>query len=247
MDMRNYSLILVFAYLFFMISCTKDKDNVIIPEVPPTDIDSTDTTATIDTVTFTKVDLGTFYLNQTSLYCLPYYGKKAVTFINESGEKVKFSIDENDLDIAKNLIYKFNVKTTGDTVLYEYRRQTKSFNIINDSLDTYFFLSLGVQVYINDPESKFISDQLNIYSRDSEKDKNIYWLFNKTINQRTAPDYYDYNIKYPEITFLGRTFTKVEKSEISNQIRPPVYYNYTEGIVAFTDHENKLWRFDSME
>ena len=191
------------------------------------------------------VEIGDYFLLPENLDILPYENKFKVIFTDSLLNHVTFQVSFANTYVSDAIMYKYNVHTQGDTVKYCYSSQRKTFNLRNDSLGISFSNTVYASPYYSDPESGFIADLMDVYYSDLHDNLlTAYGVFSKMLNQRTFPYAFGENEKHTEISFHGKTFVNVEKS---NSFEPKilVYYNFTEGIVAFTDKTEKLWRFES--
>ena len=220
-------------FLFFLPGCEYDVIEHIDP-VDPSVNEKCDT------------DIGSFKLLSTSFSAMPYYGKSKVIFTDSLANLAEFTIHEFDTYVINGVLYRYNVNEPGDTVKYCYASENKGFSVSDTTLKIYLSLSLKASPYYSDPESGKVADVLNINYRNLSDTVFISWqVFYKLVDQRTYPDPYTTNEFFSSISFHGRDFQNVERTKFSNP-KLELYYNQTEGIVAFRDKTNKLWRFDSM-
>jgi hypothetical protein len=228
MKLLNYlSLLLLFAFLF---ACKKEDPNPDNPQ-PPENKDS--------------VDIGSFSLLETSRNMVPYKDKSSVTFVDSAGNELVFPIDIFANKTSHGCYWKYDVHEPGDTVKYCYKSKYDSYRLKNEANNLYLRVHLEAAPYFGDPESGKVADVLNVSMRDAVE-TNIYrQIFYQTIDQRSHPEPFDDNTIYPQITFWGRDFSNVSKTNFSTPYRL-LYYNQEFGIVAFTDHDGKLWRFKEM-
>lgn len=228
MKRLHYLPILLFATLLF--SCKKEDEGSENPP-PPENKDS--------------IDIGSFKLLETSRDKIPYNGKSSVTFVDSAGNELVFPIDDFTKKTAKGCYWKYNVNEPGDTIRYCYSAEYDNFWLKNEANNLYLQVLLEASPYYADPESGKVADVLQVFMRDELEAAKSYQVFYQTIDQRTYPESYDNNTTYPQITFWGREFFNVYKTDYTTPYRL-LYYNQEFGIVAFSDHDGKLWRFKEM-
>lgn len=190
------------------------------------------------------IDIGSYELLDESLEKLPYLDLEGLVFVDSSGNSITFSIDEKPLfQSTGNTLYKYDVFEVGDTVLYRYTSEIKSFEIQNDSLDMRFSVSLAARPYYPEPENEFIADVLNIYCNNPDPNITSSQVFYHETSTRTWPTSWNSDV-IEEIEIMGRSFTEVYNIDFINPISV-VHFNYEFGIISFTDMNGKLWRFES--
>ncbi len=228
--MKNQLNILVTLLALTLISnCAKNDDEQITSEG--------DTNVTI-------IDIGEYTLLEESIAALPYLNKTSITFVDSLANQVEFSIQEFDLlQIDSAFLYKYNVYEPGDTVLYKYAGEIKRFKLQNDSLGMVFDLSLRARPYYEDPEQGYVADVLEIICSNPDSENSYSTVFYHVVDRRTWPFYIPSEV-ISGIEIIERLFYDVylglyDKSE--------VYFNFEYGIVSFTDRDENLWRFESME
>lgn len=189
--------------------------------------------------------LGIHELLVSSWDAIPYYCKSELVFIDSTGNKEYFSIEESSIFPGEGQMFKYDVNAPGDTVAYCYISERKPFKIRNDRLGILLYLSLKAVPYAPDPTAYLISDVLEILYQDiSQNSNSLYNEFLTTVDVRTFPGPAG-NAYYPSLIFNGREFKDVQKSDLYGS-RLMLYFNETEGIVAFRDRTNNLWRFERM-
>lgn len=217
--MKNFSL---FSFgLLMLIGCKKDKMNKLED----------------------CIDIGEYFLLTESLEVMPYLNKKKAQFVDTLGNYIELEINErplNDIMDSELTIYDYNVHVQGDTVRYKFRNQSKTYSLVNDTLNLYFILTLEAFPSTN----MTVSDILGISILNTNPNSNAlsFPLGTLVVNQRSRPEIMPSLLprEYDEINFYGKKFNKV--FEIIDRV--DVYFNYEFGIVVFSDYEDKLWRFE---
>ena len=190
------------------------------------------------------IDIGSYDLLDESLEKLPYLNIEELVFIDSSDNRVSFIVNERPLfESAGATLIKYDVFEAGDTVLYRYKSEIKSFDIENDSLDMRFSMSLAAKPYYPEPENQFIADVLNIYCNNPDPNITSSQVFYHETNTRTWPITWNSDV-IEEIEIMGRSFTEVYNVDFISPISV-VHFNYEFGIISFTDMNGKLWRFES--
>lgn len=191
-------------------------------------------------------EIGSYEILNSSFDAIPYYGKKKIVFEDSLGQLVECTISEVNSLLSGGTFIHYNVNEPGDTVRYCYSAQRKNFSIKNDSLEINFLVSLRSAPSYSDPQSGRVADLLEIYFNDlTVTPYKGYQVFSKMVDQRTYLNPFSSNELFATIQFHGEEFHNVEKTKFTNP-ELILYYNQSEGIVAFRDKTNKLWRFDGM-
>lgn len=192
------------------------------------------------------IDIGSYYLLETSIANLPYLDKSQVIFVDSLQNQITFTIDERELYFPDKPghLFRYNVNEEGDTVRYSYKSEVKRFTIANDSLELNYDFTLAARPYYNDPESGYVADIINIFCRVPEQLPEIIasQVFSAIVDQRTYPISYNTD-QFEHMEFIGRTFEDVYHNNFSDPVSD-VYFNYTFGILSLTDHTGKQWRFE---
>lgn len=217
--------------LSLLASCKKDPIEKISDPPPSVNKDS--------------IHIGSYTLLETSRDAMPYKGKSSVTFVDSAGNEMVFPITAFTKKTLHGCLYRYDVYAQGDTVKYCYTTEYDSYSLKNEANNLYFSVKLEAHPYHADPESGKVADVLNIFLRDTIEIGKSYQVYYQTIAQRSFPQQYDGNTVYPQINFWGRDFSNVAITNFSTPYRL-LYYNQEFGIVAFTDHNGKLWRFKEM-
>lgn len=225
--MRLFAYTTILLILFAAVSCTKIKS---------------DTHSQV-------VQLGSFALLPDSRNAIPYYGNQGVRFVDSLGNEMSFQISVSSGTSLAGCLVKHDVFEPGDSVQYCYTVNGDVIWLINteSARNINFQLILHPLPYYPDPESGSIADILDIwfYTAAQPPNPDARQVFNMTVNQRTYPQISDANTLIPSIQFNGMLFSSVQKTNFSMPASD-LYYNTALGIVAFTDHAGKLWRFKEM-
>ena len=215
--------------LLFLISCKGDVLFTALP-APGTEI----------------VDLGEYRLLASSVFAIPYLGKKQVQFRDSLGQSIIFKIEEQDFYLPDHpySLIRYGINQPGDTVRYHYRPESKKFMLRNDSHKLNLELEIQATPYYSDPASLFVADILKVYYKISNASSTFgYQVFSDYTSLRTWPVTPTTTNQLGKRTFFGRTFSDVLQSAFPNSIAE-LYFNDEVGIVAFTDADRKTWRFD---
>ncbi len=223
---QRFIILLVSCLLIFTSSCKKEE--VIIEEEEETN----------------NIDVGEYSLLPESLELLPYLGKERIVFIDSLGNTTNFQITEFDLFSSSSTYIKYDIFELGDTVEYDYRAEIKRFSLTNDSLSMTFNMSLSSKPYYNDPESQAVADVLTIFCTTLNDPFSGFSVFYDLTNQRTYPSPFT-NISIDELELFGRTFQDVIVTDYTEP-KSLIQFNYEFGIISFTDHEGKTWRFEAL-
>lgn len=231
----KYFLIFIFTTGLILHSCKGDDDFV-------TEDAYENSLGTCDE------DLGDFNMLPESLNITPYQDKSKIIFENATGEKKEFNIlEKNPLNID-GLFLDYNVFMDGDTVGYCFTTQRKQFIISNLELDIQFEINIETRPYYASLEDKLMADVINIFYTDKTVSPERYVLiFRKNIDKRNYPvDLYTNNTVLENKEFLSQSFNAVEFTNY-NSPNLHLYFNQTEGIVAFENAHFGLWRFSTLE
>ena len=184
-------------------------------------------------------------LPSSSNYLKPYYERDSVIFVDSLGNELILKI-KTTLNSKRTSIWTFyDVNVVGDTVQREYPCTGDRISLKDDSGQYLITMDLFPQLYIpsTDTNSMKAVDHLFIWLNQAFYPK-TYSVYSKIIDARGSEEDYHYwsiNITEPTRTFWGATFLMVEHTDYHNP-KALVYFNTTEGIVAFTDYNHKLWR-----
>jgi len=186
-----------------------------------------------------------FTMLETSYESLPYFdGGSEVVFQNEAGEQKSFSLIERSMRTIDGIFYDYNVYEDGDTVSYCYSVERKQFVISNEELDLEFEVNVEVRPYYPSLKQELVADIINIFYTNNEISPSLFtMIFRKNIDNRTYPNQlYANNVMKLDRSFLGKEFKNVEHTAFNNPSLI-LYFNKTEGIVAFNNDLFGLWRY----
>ena len=227
--MKHNLLLFSLAFGLWMIASCK-KENTDIPD--PTENED-------------SIDIGAYALLESSRNAVPYKGKSSVTFVDSAGNELIFPITVFANKTLEGCLYKYDVHQQGDTVKYCYKTEYDSYGLVNNANNLYFQIMLEAKPFYSDPESRKVADVLHVSIRDATETGKYHQVYYQTIALRSFPLLYDDNTTFAQLTFWGRDFSNVSKTNFAIPYRL-VFYNQEFGIVAFTDHNGKLWRFKEM-
>lgn len=224
------SLLLTLFTLPFLSSCNLDDG---------TDVDPVEGLPTID--------IGSYSLLPESIAQIPYVNQSGIIFVDTFGTEVFFSIEEEDVfESSAANYYKYDVFEEGDTVVYEFNTEIKTFNLESTALGMQFRLRLRAMPYYGDPESEAVADVMEIsLPVPNSPNFSSQQVFRHEVNTRSYPTSFN-NEPIPEIEIFDRTFTEVIWNDYANPISQ-VYFNFEYGIVSFTDYQGKQWRFENFQ
>lgn len=192
---------------------------------------------------FSYKDLGLFHLLPESIEQLPYKDKSLVVFSDSLNNKVNFNILEgDDISTYMSSIQHYNVFEEGDTVIYDYRSESKSILIFNDSLAVKLGIYLSAEPLYQTPDIDVVADVLSLKYFNLNSQNSSTQVLKHIMNLRTWPTLY-YIPLIAEIEILGVTFYNVVDNNVS-QHESTVKFNYEFGVISFIDRQGKLWRFE---
>lgn len=194
---------------------------------------------------FSYKDLGLFHLLPESIEQLPYKDKSLVVFADSLNNKVNFNIHESDdISTYRSSIHHYNVFEEGDTVIYEYRSETKGILVSNDSLSIKLVIQISANPLYETPDIDVVADILTISYINLNNQNTSTQVFSNVMNPRTWPSYY-YTPPINEIEIHGVTFMNVLYNR-QTQNKSNTNFNLENGVLSFTDFQGKLWRFDKL-
>jgi len=226
----SITLLLALFTLPFLSSCNLDDGTDVAPEKGlPT------------------IDIGSYSLLPESIAQIPYVNQSGIVFVDTFGTEVFFSVEEEDIfESNGSNYYRYDVFEEGDTVVYEFNTEIKTFNLESTALGMQFRLRLRAMPYYADPESEAVADVMEIslpFLNSSSFSSQI--VFRHEVDTRSYPTSFN-NEPIPEIEIFDRTFTEVIWNDYTNPISQ-VYFNFEYGIVSFTDYQGKQWRFEDFQ
>lgn len=190
-----------------------------------------------------NIDIGSFELLDESITQFPYQNKTLAVYRDTVGNEVLFRVSEALHEPARSTLIRYNVYLPGDTVRYSYDYEYRHAGLYCEELDVRFTVNLKAEPYHPDPTTEYVADVLNvfIYNQGSTtKSTQVFW---HVLDQRTWPEVFSATSNIASLNVFDQVFQNVFVTNISNPISK-VYFNYDVGIVSFTDHAGKRWRFD---
>lgn len=226
----SITLLLALFTLPFLSSCNLDDGTDVAPEEGlPT------------------IDIGSYSLLPESIAKIPYVNQSGIIFVDTFGTEVFFSVEEEDIfESNGSNYYRYDVFEEGDTVVYEFNTEIKTFNLESTALGMQFRLRLRAMPYYADPESEAVADVMEVslpFLNSPNFSSQI--VFRHEVDTRSYPTSFN-NEPIPEIEIFDRTFTEVIWNDYTNPISQ-VYFNFEYGIVSFTDYQGKQWRFEDFQ
>ena len=191
-------------------------------------------------------DFGKFTLDPSSLLFNRYVEGNKVYFVDSLQNTLILNVIKVYRWTHTGFRTRFDYPAPGDTIRYCYRPDVLVTILETD--DKTIGLRQMIETQITGPvfSPTNFSDFISIFSSYPSGINKITSVFHDLINVRTS----DCQPFYAEIlsayTVFGRTFKNVRFTEYYNQ-KVRLWFNPTEGIVAFTDESDKLWRFDRVE
>ncbi len=218
--------------LLFVTVLTSCDDDDVVP------IDPTETTPD------KPLELGEFYLLESSVAMFPYKSDVRVVYVNAAGEEITLTVEVDPITQPQVGTYASYIWEDGeavDTIYYNYGGQNLTARMRSIELDIEFEVSLGTALWYEDLSSGSIADILIVAFEGIG-------LFSHLTDPRSWPGEYDWSTQPDTVTFLDRAF-----SDAMTDTRPgglPLahpWFNYSEGIIAFHDRDSTLWRFERFE
>jgi len=206
-------------------------------------------------------DLGDYRLKYPSVLAMPYENKKWAVFADSLGRLDTFSISFTPKKRSRQMHYVYNGFVQGDTVRYCYMTQYYHCTLESKNLKLQFKITVAArplcldeQRVCTDAESKKPIDMLSVAYCDVAKpgDRYHYVIFHKVMGSTSATNQLGKRLTYPESEFFGRKFQSVEQIDSSKK-KPYIeasgsklYYNTSDGIVAFSVNNGNLWRLEAL-
>lgn len=218
-------LIIFSAFLFTFSSCKKDDSATLCADE----------------------DMGTFRLLENAIESIPYTSDTKLFFQDSLGNEISMEVEYENGGHDSGYNYfsttceydsKLEKQIITDLDFYEYK-----ISEVGDSINMNFKLDLRVDPFNNNFGVVNVSDKLLINQRSKTSTNAWVTQLIVLVNQRDLTD--DELSNFPEplnITLLGREFENVYYD-----YNAFVYYNYSQGLIAFRDWDNKLWVLDRAE
>ena len=208
------------------------------------------------------IPLGKYFLQYpNSVLVMPYENKSQVVFTDSTGRLDTFQIKFVRKRRQPWVQYVYNGKAPGDTLKYCYERQYYQCILESKASKLKFILDvaamprcLAEKQPCGDAGSKPGVDVLNIWCTDDHTGSRYSFL----IFQKFVSPPADYTIPgvqewYPEKELLHRTFKNVVSVNYlldkpsAPAFRSRLFYNTSEGLVAFSTNDGPLWRLSGMD
>jgi hypothetical protein len=193
--------------------------------------------------------LGKYTLAQSSVDVNKYKLGQKVIFVDSNKNELKLNVENvsrSSGDLGQSKIFLYNYKIEGDTAVFCYHADFLSVNLSTTDNKIRFNLSLHTKPYYGDPLSGKFSDLIDIFIVDKSDPLKGSGVFSTIINKQNNPDLIDYTKSIPEKALYGKTFKDVMYNQFANTSYY-LWYTLQDGIVAFTDHDGKKWRYDRTE
>jgi hypothetical protein len=224
---RIYYIFLVLS--FVSTGCDKEEKN---PDI------------VIDDHQICDYDLGKYILHPNSILANPYRFGEKISFVDSLLDTMTLSVINvyRPNNTGNSMLYFYNYHVPGDTVIMCYMADNLYVFLQSDKSHLRFGLNISTQPYYSDPRSGKFSDEINIWVNEKDDPNKSYGVFYDIVHQQNAPENTSRVVNLPVFDLFGKAFNQVKYNEFQNTSKK-LWYNDTEGIVAFTDHEGKLWRF----
>lgn len=190
-----------------------------------------------------------YTLSQSSIDVNKYKLGDKVIFVDSNKNELILNVSSvkkssDDLGLTKMFVYDYKVK--GDTAIFCYNADRLEIKL--NTSDNIIRLKLGVypKPYYDDPLSGKFSDYLHVYLFDQLEPFKSSGVFETIIDKKNNPDILNFTKTISELTIYGKTFKDVMYNEFANA-KNYLWYTMSEGIIAFTDHDGKKWRYDRTE
>jgi hypothetical protein len=225
---RNWfiKMFVCFAMISSMTSCLTSDDN------------------TDGTVKCT-FDIGKQNLVETSKEFLPYKNVQNLIFRDSLGVKKVFEVTFSESHSSlNNVFYIKEVNKVVDSIVncmlsqsWDYKlKEIGGSLLLNARIYNDFDLSTGQKKVLDKVEIQVSEDITSIVG---------FSAFKMTVDNRTSTAMTSEVItKYDSFEVYDTTYTNVFSSFTTADPRHKAYYNKTEGIVAFTESNGRLWRYD---
>ena len=190
-------------------------------------------------------DLGKQNLVETSKEFLPYKNVQNLIFRDSLGVKKVFEVTFKDSHSSlNNVFYIKEINKVVDSIVncmlsqsWEYTlKEIGGSLILNAKIYNDFDLSVGEKKVLDKVEIQVSENITNIAG---------FSAFKMTVDSRSSTAMTSEVLtKYDSFEVYDTTYTNVFSSFTTSNPRHKAYYNKTEGIVAFTESNGRLWRYD---
>jgi hypothetical protein len=222
--------------LLFLAICTGcDKDD--LPVADPTVV-----------VKACDFDLGAYTLHPTTVEASLYKKGQKITFVDSLNNTMVIKVAEvlRSTHFGNSVHFFYNYFVQGDTVRMCYRGDYLTTSLQSSDGKIVFSHSIGTNPLHSDPRSGKYRDVLNIILHERDDPRRGVGVFGDVIHHQNSPAESNGVKKIPSFSVFSKTFTDVRYNEYENS-GTNLWYNTTEGIVAFKDHDGTLWRFEKVE
>lgn len=206
--------------------------------------------------------LGEYFLGYpNSVLVMPYENKRQVVFVDSMGRLDTFQIKFIRKRRQPWTQYLYTGIATGDTLKYCYERQYYQCILESRASNLKFILDVAAMPrcllekrVCADEASKQRVDVLSIWCTGGNTDSRYsFQVFQKIVNP--PADYAVPGVRewYPEKELLGRVFKNVASmaylldKPAAPVFRSRLFYNTTEGLVAFSTNDGPLWRLAGVD
>lgn len=221
--MRNYII-----WLLLVLLCSCDKENI-----EPSDHEK-----------LCDVELGIFKLSEASLSFVPYILNDIITFVDSAGKNLILQVNFVNRTMDGQAVY-YDYSSNGrDTVRYCYTFDAKYYRLKAETDNININISVKCNPSFIEPNSGKFSDILDIFVDDALNKNVAHQIYCDVIDFRNNHGFNYGNIVMSEVTFWDKKFNQVKYTDFAAP-KYRLWYNNTEGIIAFTDHDGKLWRYHS--
>lgn len=195
-----------------------------------------------------NIQLGEFEYLATSESAIPYFGKTVAVFVDSSGVELAMQITEKGSFFTETHLPKtdFSIPENPPAGDYVYSAKRLAFNLDNEQENLHFWMWLTPNIYALESESKLVADQITVFYTDPDQPTEGGQIMSYLVDRRSYPDGADEHETIASQSFHGREFTNLIENKDQSRVQK-MYYNEAQGIVAFTDFQGKLWRFERME
>ncbi len=197
----------------------------------------------------TEIDLGEFSLLQESRQSIPYTGNQRIYFRDELQNEVYFDFLEENTGYISPVNYGMTIEYECNDSIIQQRLSAHGDAFIYKLTEPQHLLNMTLHLHLQSntqahPEDYIISGDFLTFSSGTEDHNTILILIETLVNRKDLPD--ATVSKYPttiDNIYLGGKYYRNVYTNESNS----AYYNYEQGIIAFTDNEGKFWIYDRIE
>lgn len=225
--MKNFSILLL---MFLAFGCKKECE----PEVVIED--------------HCDYHLGKYSLHQDSPMANVYQTNQKVIFVDSLGNSLRLNV----INVARinqaneSTLYFYNYEKPGDTVMMCYNPDILLTSLESDDKQIKFIQTIQTFPNYSNPTSGQFSDKIDITINDPINVFTSYQVFTDIVHVQNNTNLDNSTILIPTFIVHNRTFKDVKYNKFENT-KNRLWFNKSEGIVAFIDHNKKLWRFERVE